>query len=271
MKSSHPDFIQLSSIADEVIRHFGGHERLRQRFPEIVNEALDYVIDPVRTGRTKVSDLDSIEKTFIGLKVEHFLRDELDVPPGVRDLRILDQDVDIKNTVRKTWMIPPESFRNSDPCLLIMTATDEGHCSFGMIIAKTDYLTKGNRDGKRSVSAFGRQNILWILEKSPLPLSKFDGLDMARFREIRKVPGGNKRVVEFCRENRNTIIHRQVFEALLYDQKDPMKRLRANGGANDILPKENLKIISGAFGEKTLLEYGLQSLSHDEFICVEIK
>ena len=80
LPESHADHHKLSIIVEEVVRRFGGERLLQARFPEIINGALDYVIDPVRTGRTTVSDLDSIEKTFIGLKVEHFLRDELDVP-----------------------------------------------------------------------------------------------------------------------------------------------------------------------------------------------
>jgi hypothetical protein len=28
-------------------------------------------------------------------------------------------DVDIKNTTADTWMIPPETYKNEDPCLVI--------------------------------------------------------------------------------------------------------------------------------------------------------
>lgn len=271
MKSDHPDYFRLRPISEEVIDRFGGNAALESRFPEIIKDALDYVIDPVRTGRTKVSELDSIEKTFIGLKVEHFLRHELDVPAGVRDLEIAGEDVDIKNTVRKTWMIPPESFRNQDPCLLIMTATDEGLCSFGIIIAKPEYLTKPNRDGKRAVSALGKKNIMWLLKEAPLPRSRFEGIDMERFRELRMMRGGNKRVLHFCRENVGRIIHREVFEALLHDQKDPMKRLRNNGGANELLADLSLQILSGMYGADKIKDAKHPSLSLDEFICIEIK
>lgn len=269
MKENHPDFERLKPIVDEVIRRFGGRQKLSKKLPSMVNDAIDYVIDPVRTGRTKVSDLDSIEKTFIGLKVEHFLRDELNVPSGLRDLRVADEDVDVKNTVRSTWMIPPESFRSKDACLLIMTATDEGLCSFGAIIANPDYLNAPNRDGKRSVSKVGKQHIFWILQNGHLPFSRFKDLNMERFRELRMKRGGNHRVYLFCTENVGRVTHRQVFEALLHDQKDPMKRLRVNGGAGDKLNADGFIILSGAYNQVELKELGFQDLSADEFVCVK--
>ena len=76
-----------------------GREGLRQRLPRLIADAIDFVIDPVRTARTKVADLDNVEKTFVGLKIEHFFRDFLDLPKGICDLRIDGFDLDIKNTV----------------------------------------------------------------------------------------------------------------------------------------------------------------------------
>jgi len=62
-----------------------------------------------------VNELDNVEKTFIGLKLEHFMRDMLDVPKGLRDLKIAGLDVGIKNTVGGNWSFPLETYRSSEP------------------------------------------------------------------------------------------------------------------------------------------------------------
>jgi Restriction endonuclease NaeI len=267
MDSSHPDFANLNLLLNDIVRLGGGLEALTNVFPIIIANAVDFVIDPISTGRTRVSELDNVEKTFIGLKIEHFLRDFLDVPKGLRDLRIGDIDVDVKNTVSRTWMIPPETFKNSEPCILIMVATDDRRCSIGLMIAKLEYLNKGNRDAKRSVSARAFANILWILKDQSLPESRFLGLNMARFRELRKMRGGSKRAANFFRENLERVVHRSVIRALLFDQDDYMKRIRWNGGAKDILVNENIAILSGAYAKAAIAGLGLPTCRSDEFIA----
>jgi hypothetical protein len=146
-----------------------------------IAEALSSVSAPKEAGSEpriampRIVELDNVEKTFIGLKVEHFFRDKLDIPKGVRDLRIVDEDVDIKHTVGTTWTIPPETYRIEGPCVLIMTAEDRGFCRLGLIRARDEYLTlKTNRDGKRSVSATGKEHILWLLPNAPFPVSRWE-------------------------------------------------------------------------------------------------
>jgi hypothetical protein len=267
---SHPDFSVLAMLRGAIASRAGGLANLQIKFPGIVRDAIDFVLDPVRTARTKVRDLDNVEKTFIGLKLEHFVRDMLDVPKGLRDLRIGDMDVDIKNTVGQNWSIPVETYRASEPCLLMAIDDDNFTCSLGLIIAKPEYLHAGagNRDSKKGVSSEGFKNILWLVHNEPFPASRFMGLDMARFRELRKVKGGNARVVLFIRENLRRIIHRDVMLALLYDQYDPMKRLRANGGAPDILKHDKIGILIGTFlVDRTIAErFGFHNLQPDEIL-----
>ena len=105
----HPDFDVLERIKTEILRKVGGEATLRHALPVLIRDAIDFVIDPVRTARTRVQDLDNVEKTFVGLKVEHYFRDLLDVPKGLRDLRIDGLDVDVKNTVGKCACQPPTS------------------------------------------------------------------------------------------------------------------------------------------------------------------
>lgn len=246
---SHPDYGVLNMLAHEITLRVGGGSALQDRFPLLVRDAIDFVLDPVRTARTRVIELDNVEKTFIGLKLEHFVRDMLDAPKGLRDLKIAGLDVDIKNTIGNNWSIPQETYSNSEPCLLMAVNDSRYTCSLGLIIAKLDYLHggAGNRDTKRGVSQHGFKNILWLVQEQPFPGSRFAGLDMDRFRELRKIRDGNSRAAQFWRENIGRRVHRSVMQSLLFDQYDYMKRLRANGGAPDTLRYEGIAILVGTF------------------------
>ncbi|MEZ4409493.1 MAG: NaeI family type II restriction endonuclease [Polyangiales bacterium] len=246
----------------------GGAEELQRGLPLLIRDAIDFVIDPVRTARTRVQELDNVEKTFIGLKIEHYFRDLLDVPKGLRDLVIEGLDVDVKNTVGSTWMIPPETYRNADPCLLIATAEEDGRCWLGLLLAREEYLNSPNRDQKRAVSSAGFEHILWIVDGERFPVSRWDGLDMERFRELRKIRGGTRRAATFFRENLGRPVHREIVRALLFDQDDYMKRLRGNGGARDLLRREGIVLLSGAYDAARLRALGLPVIGRDEVVAV---
>ncbi len=269
MDDGHPDFKTLNKIRDAIFGLAGGVDRLALEFPLLVRDAVDFVIDPVRTARTRVADLDNVEKTFVGLKIEHYFRDLLNVPKGLRDLVIDGTDVDIKNTVGATWMIPPETYRTEDPCVLIATAEAEGLCRLGLMVARDVYLTKPNRDMKRGVSAAGRINIMWLLERGAFPRSRWDGLDMKRFRDLRKLRGGTKRAALFFEENLDQPIHRSIVQALLFDQDDYMKRLRGNGGARDVLGPKGIALFSGAWvNDVRAAKKAGYTLDRDEFVAI---
>jgi hypothetical protein len=270
ISTEHSDYNELSRLRRAIHSSAGSGRELEAAMPQLLQEAIDFVIDPVRTARNSIAELDSVEKTFIGLKVEHFLRDFLNVPSGLRDLVIDGTDVDVKNTVSTTWTIPPETYRSEEPCLLIAIADADKKFWLGLIIAKSDYLTKaGNRDSKRSVSAEGLRNILWLVEGDALPPSRFHNIALERFRELRRFKGGSNRAAQFFRENLNKPIHRVVVQTLLYDQLDYMKRLRGNGGARDILLKEKIYLLSNTFEKNELQKRGMDGVMEDIWIATE--
>ncbi len=272
MFPNHPDYPELKRIADIIVSRAGGHQRLEAEFPLMVREVIDSIIDPARTGRTRFDDLVNVEKTFIGLRLEHVIRDMIDVPSGLRDLVIDGMDVDVKNTVRDTWTIPPETYRDEEPCILIRSNETTLRCWLGVIFARDAYLTSGaNRDGKRSISASGRDNILWILDGIPYPAGHWEGIDTQRFRELREIRGGARRVSTFLRENLGVKIHRSVVQALLYDQLDYMKRIRGNGGARDLLGPEGIAVLSGTYDSDLARELGYGVLLRDEVLAVRPK
>lgn len=264
----HPDFEVLQRIRQEILRRVPPTAPLEEALPALIRDAIDFVIDPVRTARTRVAELDPVEKTFIGLKVEHYFRDLIDVPKGVRDLVIDGLDVDVKNTVGSTWMIPPETYGVEDPCLLIATAEQDGRCWLGLLVARDRYLTKPNLDKKRGVSAAGFQHILWIVEGATFPKSRWDGIDMVRFRDLRRVGGGSLRAAQFFRENLGRIVNRTIVQSLLFDQDDYMKRLRFNGGARDALSAEGIALLSGAFDADLRRLLSLPEMTREEMVAV---
>lgn len=271
--STHCDYSILKALQDEIASRTGGLESLQRNFPLLVRDAVDFVLDSVRTARTQVAELDNVEKTFIGLKLEHFVRDMLDVPKGVRDLVVAGMDVDIKNTVGSNWSIPQETYRSSEPCLLMAINDKNCTCSLGLIVAKLEYLHGGvgNRDTKRGVSTSGFANILWLVAEQPFPPSRFSGLDMDRFRQLRRIyKKGNDRVAQFWRENLRHVVHRDVMQTLLFDQKDPMKRLRVDGGAPDTLQHEGIAILIGTFlADRNLAKsLGIHGLRPDDIVGV---
>jgi len=266
--SNHQDFVQLNRLRDAIVLKAHGRDRLVSRFPELVRDAIEYVIDPIRTGRTTIKELDNVEKTFVGLKVEHFIRDFLDVPKGVRDLVIDGENVDVKNTIASSWTIPKETYDEEGPCLLIAVADESGRCWLGLILARRAYLGAENRDRKRQVTVAGRQNIMWIIDGQPFPPSAWAGFDMGRFRELRSITPGALRAAMFLEENIDKVVNRRVVQSLLFDQKDYMKRLRGNGGARDLLAPKGIDLLSGLYDQDALLRRCISGVGKDDVIAV---
>ena len=272
ISDGHQDYDVLNGLRSAILDSAGGEQNLTNALPNLLQGAIDFVLDPVRTARNAISELDNVEKTFIGLKVEHFLRDFLNVPKGIRDLVINGTDVDVKNTVGRTWTIPPETYRVEEPCLLIAIADSEKRFWLGLIIARDAYLgaKEGNRDGKRAITTKGMQNILWLVSGKSLPPSRWEHVDLDRFRKLRNLKGGTARAVQFFSENLGIPIHREIIQTLLYDQLDYMKRIRANGGARTLLRNQGVALLSSKYDRAELISLGLDIQSPDYFIALRI-
>jgi hypothetical protein len=52
----HPDFPMLAKIREGILVQSGGIDSLRKKFPLLIREAIDFVLDPVRTARTRLSE-----------------------------------------------------------------------------------------------------------------------------------------------------------------------------------------------------------------------
>jgi hypothetical protein len=137
-----------------------------------------------------------------------------------------------------------------------------------VMLARQDYLNAPNRDGKRGVKSGAVRNILWLVEGEGYPPSVWRDFDMGQFNALRKVQPGTTRAVQFFRENIDTVVPREVVQALLHDQLDPLKRLRKNQGARGVLEPQGIALLSGSFGRKVLKALGRDEIPNDAFLAI---
>lgn len=266
---SQPGRHDLISIAGYIIQKAGGPGALEQFFGPKLRQALDEVIDMPRTGRYCLDQIEKTEKTYIGTKVEVVLRHELGLNRGYKlDANINGQEVDIKNTTGNNWMIPQEAI--NEICLLAQTSDIKGTFSIGLLRCSEENLSLGgNRDQKRSVSAAGKKNICWLVKDGKMPENVFLHMDPVVRNRIFEAGGAAKRLAEFFRSRVGVVVQRYLVESVS-QQLDYMKRLRRNGGAQDILDEEGLEILWGGRKEdnEAAQSAGYRPLSRDEFICL---
>lgn len=255
----------LGEILDEMVGAIGSLERIRCELPLELRKGLDEVVDTARTGRIWVSELEKTEKTYIGTKVEIVVRAYFAFPKGRLDLRIAHHDVDIKNTVGKTWMIPREAV--GCPCLLLAEDDVGAVCSAGLLVARKEWLTGSeNQDGKRSVSVKWKKQILWLFRNEPMPYF-WSGLDRTLIKHVMDGRvGGTERLVRLFENVQGQPVSRDVIKAVAR-QRDYMKRLRRNGGARDPLGKKGIVVLSGAYDRVWIEALGLPRCSRSEFIA----
>ncbi len=232
----------------------------------IIRESLDTVLMGPTSGRWRLDELEKTEKTYIGTRIEISIRSFLGVQKGkVLDLLIDGHEVDIKCTTRSGWMIPREAI--GQICLLVMITDSTSKFSIGLVRASSDKLNKGkNQDGKTSLSLDGRQAIVWLIRDQQYPANIFAKLSAIDRDEIFAEKRGTAALAMLFRKAQGVPISRSAVE-LLGSQKDPMKRIRANGGVRDrVWP--DLMILQGRY-DKVVVKKALEiDLAPDEAISI---
>jgi hypothetical protein len=266
LSADHPDFFMAAKIEAALLARSGGITKFKAEFPKLIRQAIDEVIDTPRTGRVHARELEKTEKTYIGTKIEILVRNYFRLPKGILDLKIEGMDVDVKNTLGNTWMIPREAV--GKPCILVASDEDRHICFFGIMIAHLHHLTAGlNQDQKRSVARVGFAAIHWLMAGEHYPSSFWSAIGNERTHAIMRGLTGNERIAELFRSIIETPIHRDIIQAVA-QQKDYMKRLRKNGGARDVLAKEGIAILSGKYDSDLIRRLSLSKISTDEFISI---
>ncbi|MEZ5299298.1 MAG: NaeI family type II restriction endonuclease [Verrucomicrobiales bacterium] len=208
-----------------VVEFFLQRNGFAQQAAATLRQALDEVIDGMRTGRWSVDELEKTEKTYLGTKVEILFKFDFELPDGeTLDARIEGVEVDIKCTVLRNWMIPKEAV--GEVCLLVRIDDQRSKFWIGVIRALPAILTVGeNRDKKVSISAEGKKAIRWLVEAADLPTNLLSELPPELLGEIMGLKTGQARINELFRRVQGRIIPRVAIETVAR-QKDPMKRVR---------------------------------------------
>jgi hypothetical protein len=264
--TGHRDYELLTSIADDILERAGGEDALATKFSAMLRQCIDDVIMTPKTGRRSYDELEKTEKTYIGTRVEIELRAMLNLPRGKLDTTILGHDVDIKNTMGSNWMIPTEAVDH--PCILVAADEIRATCYLGLIVARPDYLTQGqNKDSKKSISARGFANILWLLLETPYPPNFWRTVPQHVIERIFAGKSGNQRMANLFREVQREPITRDVVEAVA-QQQDFMRRIRSDNGrgARDHLAREGILLLSGHYDAPLIEALGLPPCSSSEFV-----
>jgi hypothetical protein len=267
----HIDFEVLSRIGSEIVKRAGGQEALEEKFRSVLRDSIDRVIMTAKTRRRSYEELEKTEKIYIATIVEIELRAMLGVPKGKLDAVILGHDVDIKNTMGNNWMIPTEAIDQ----ICILVAADEHYALgyFGLIVARKDYLSKSeNKDHKKSISAAGFANILWLLKEHTYPPNFWRTLGPEVVERIFSGTSGTERMVNLFREVQDIPIGRDVIETVA-QQADYMRRIRSDGGrgARDVLANEGILLLSGKMDASLIAALEIQSCPPTDFISHKLK
>ncbi len=263
-----PEHADLVDIGNFLVRKKKTYKAFRDGVGSIIRQAYDEVIDMPRSRRWSLGQLEKTEKTYIGTKVEIMIRDWFELERGNKlDLLIDGQEVDVKNTIKSGWMIPREAV--GEVCLLIKGNESKSLFSVGLIRANDEYLTEGgNQDRKRTINQRAKaERIFWLVHEGALPANFFLDMDTQKRAAIFALNSGAARVRELFLQNQQTIIPRSAIEGVA-NQKDPLKRVRKNGGARDKLMKEGYLLLSGKYDAEIADQLGSGSLGRDEFMCV---
>ncbi|QZA08393.1 NaeI family type II restriction endonuclease [Mycolicibacter heraklionensis] len=241
---SRPD-PELDAVIDELYRL----DPTGDRVAVVLRDTFDQLYDGQRTGRWNFNDLHKTEKTHMGTLVEINLHREFDFDDGdTTDYRIVGFQVDCKYSMKAFgWMLPPEVI---DQVALLLTANDEASTWRAGVVRVVPDATRPaqNRDGKTSLSVFGRQAIRWLWPDHPgLAPNLFYQLDSATRDSIfnarsRSGRHGQARVNELFRRVHGQIVRRSEL-ATVAQQDDFMKRARGNGGARTALRSEGILVL----------------------------
>ncbi|MFD6309779.1 NaeI family type II restriction endonuclease [Streptomyces nigra] len=195
------------------------------RMGSVIDGAGRHLLDPAHTGRYLWSQLTKVEKTGLGTAVYHRMQRELGLADGLHlDFMVAGHDVDMKFTRGSNWMFPPEL--QGGLCLVVRADDASGLWSIGLLRVRSELMNTGsNRDGKRTLSAQGREAIHWIHSNLPLPEHALRRLSADTVSSIFAKASGQARTEELFLQAQLTPITTADLSAVTM-QADGVKRAR---------------------------------------------
>src|SRR5271156_3851174 len=82
LSPDHPDYSLLKRLESAIFKSAGGEANFKRDIPLLLRQAIDEVIDPARSKRFFLKDLEKTEKAYIGTKVEILIRNHLKLNTG---------------------------------------------------------------------------------------------------------------------------------------------------------------------------------------------
>lgn len=267
----------LDEVADSLLRL----DPTGKRWASVIRHTYDMIYNGAETGRFRWEDLAKTEKTHFGTLFEINAQREFEFADGSGDpndpldrgldYNIAGHDVDAKwSQDDGRWMLPPEVFGK---LALVATGSDpRSEFSIGVIRVRPEFLTtrsKGNRDQKSWLSAFGRQQVRWLWRNAPMPQNVLLRLPQSSIDWILDSRSGAERVARLFLEAEGLLIHRSTI-ATIARQLDHQKRARGNGGARDLLRPNGYLIMSGVYHSDVAEELGVPVPSRAEYVAAHV-
>jgi hypothetical protein len=259
-----------TDVALEKVRSFfAAKPNLASVVGDALRQAFDEVIDGPRTGRYRIEQLEKTEKTYIGTKVEIVLRAELELERGVTlDNLICGSEVDTKFSLSGGWMIPREAV--GEICLLVSGNDNAGTFNVGLLRTVPAVLRRGtNQDGKNSVSAASKAQIVWLLRNEALPRNFLLDIDEELRAAILAPRSGSGRLRSLFTLATGQLIPRSAILQVAQLQGDPLKRARELKGR---MFKNGIQVLCATYeaDKAEFRRHGFNSFKDDDWLSIKI-
>lgn len=260
--------LRMKNIEADLLHRAGGIEKFEVEAGRIIREAVDYVIDAPTLARHTIDELEPDEKTSIGKRIERLLRNKFKIERGQKlDIFLGGEDVDIKTTMTNKWMFSKSSWDRVN----LLIAYDEKSAKFsaGLCYVLESQLGAKNRDSKRTIKSEFYERIRWIVRDANYPENFLARLNPKLLKEIKSMPSGQARINTLLESVRGAVIPRHVISSL-GNQRDPLKRIRANGGARTTLWEKKILVLSGKYiaDRKIAIEARKKLLALDQIMTL---
>jgi hypothetical protein len=239
-----------------------------QTFGQAIRRSIDEVLDGPRTGRWGFEQLEKTEKTYVGTKLEIVVRTALELEPGPNlDLEIDGFDVDVKWGMNSGWQIPREAI--DQLCLCVGGRKEVSRFQVGVIRCTEANLNSGeNQDRKRTISAAGKAAMRMLVVDSPIPSNFVADMDPELRTEVMAEPSIQRRITRLFNELPYQAIPRGAVATVGRTTGDPMRRVRADAGVEDVLGA--VRVLSARQANKVVEALGHHELEPDTFMSVPL-